>query len=179
MTWLLLKNFLSNAVAFIIAHWQVIIMALIFSYALHEKSAYERNVKAFDDYKMAQAGLVVKRQLDDAKNNADAAQLSTINQVFHNAEIARLNLDRDKIKKDLTNEKTIIANAISANRVSSDNTSGIRLPKVPTAAENTSSCGADCDRTIANLVEAGQSCAIDYNALWTEWDNNCKIYGCQ
>lgn len=97
----------------------------------------------------------------------------------HKAENDARDLDRAKITKDLKNEINRNSSLFSDVILYKHRAFSAGLSKDEIPADILTEGARDCNRTIAILTKAGQSCAIDFNALWTEWDNICKVYGCE
>lgn len=96
----------------------------------------------------------------------------------YQANIEHLKLDRAKIQKGLQNEINRTGSLLNDVRVYQKRTSDAGLSKDESTTILSTEERTDCNATIAQLVDAGKSCAVDYNALYDAWLAQCNIYGC-
>ena len=143
------------------------------------RSERDSAVMALKQYKDSQAQAV------EAKNKEIAIieQASKIqhenSQRQHEQEVARLNLNSYKIKKDLENEKGNIASLLNDSyqlRVKQASSDSSRVSEVSDATKLSAEGSGHLTIT---LTQAGQSCALDYQDLMNAWLDNCKLYGCK
>lgn len=97
----------------------------------------------------------------------------------HKAENDARDLDRAKITKDLKNEINRNSSMFNDVILYKDRAFGAGLSKDEIPADILTEGSRDCNRTIAILTKAGQSCAIDYNSLYDAWMKQCDVYGCE
>ena len=91
-----------------------------------------------------------------------------------------LNLDNHQLKKDLKDALPRIARLLADAKLhqnrSAPSVSG--LSKDALTTELSTEGGRDCNGTIAIVTQAGQSCALDYDALYKAWvDDECVAIG--
>jgi chromosome segregation ATPase len=122
----------------------------------------------FDEFKNEQIKLVAAQKAKDLANRNEATKAQENIKLHYEKQIADLNLDRENIKKELNNALPRIRSLLSDVRVYQNraNISGVS-ENVEYSKLLTESAG-DCNSTVAVLTKAGQSCALDYQALY-EW----------
>lgn len=187
MTWLALRLFFGKAWNFIIAHWQIVAVALIVAYALHYKHAYEGAVKEIAAIHAQIEKALEIQSAKDVKTANDAEILRITTSKAHQEEIAillqdynKLVITRDQLKKELISEKDNINRMLNdAYQLRIANSGNGTSDQVPSTITNTTEGGADCNATLATVVKSCQVTTADYNELATEWENNCQIYGCK
>jgi hypothetical protein len=94
----------------------------------------------------------------------------------YQAKLEKLNLDRNKLRKDLQNEVNRYNSLIAFSRLHKDSASGGRLPKDESATSLPAEIGRNSYSTI---IDACRLTTIDYNALYDAWMIQCDIYGCE
>jgi hypothetical protein len=94
----------------------------------------------------------------------------------YQAKLEKLNLDRNKLRKDLQNEVNRYNSLIAFSRLHKDSASGSRLPKDESATSLSTEVGRDSNTTI---VDACRLTTLDYNSLYDAWMIQCDIYGCE
>jgi len=143
-----------------------------------EKTRHRLTVSKFEAFK---AELSKQAEINRIKNenlaNIHKLQLGKLAKDYQ-ANIEALNLDREKLKKGLQNEINRTGSLLNDVRVYQNRASGAGLPKDESPSSISAEERTDCNATITQLVEAGKSCALDYNSLYDAWMTHCNIYGC-
>ena len=134
----------------------------------------------FDKYIKEQEALVLVANAKNTvlRNEADK-KLADL-KLNYDKNLADLHIDNVKLKKDLQNAlpriASLLANAkLHQNRI----TPSIgTVSKDALSAELSAEGGRDCNGTLAIVTQAGQSCALDYDALYKAWvDDECPAMG--
>jgi hypothetical protein len=94
----------------------------------------------------------------------------------YQSKLEKLNLDRNKLRKDLHNEVNRYNSLIAFSRLRKNNSSGGGLPKDESATSLPTEIGRDSYSTI---IDACRLTTLDYNALYDAWMIQCDIYGCE
>lgn len=177
------KSVISGFFSFALTHWRIILpVAIVCIGLLKYNAAINRADDAEKAYRGLQTAIQVERTKREAENklNAILAQKKTAaaNLLFEQ-KLKLANLDREKIKKDLLNEKAninrILANARKLQNNDTTATHGLPIVSVPTDlfAERSDY------NAIVTLEEACQVTTQDYNELMQSWIGFCEIYGCE
>jgi hypothetical protein len=122
----------------------------------------------------------VEQQLKNAAMERESAQKQFELVVTHNATVNEV---RDYYEKRLKTSRA--ANAALDNRLRYEaNDYRARLSEAIKAASESAKGGRDGDAASArrNYEILREACSIttaDYNALWTAWETECQIKGCQ
>lgn len=132
------------------------------------------------EYKVAVEKKLVEQQLKNAAMERASAQKQSELVVTHNATVNQV---RDYYEKRLITYRD--ANAALDNRLRVEaNNYRTRLSEAVKAASQSAKSGRDGDATAARrdyeiLREACSITTADYNTLWTAWETECQIKGCQ
>jgi uncharacterized membrane protein YhiD involved in acid resistance len=94
----------------------------------------------------------------------------------YQAKLEKLNLDRNKLRKDLQNEVNRYNSLIAFSKLRQNNSSGGRLSKDESATSIPAEIGRDSYSTI---IDACRLTTLDYNALYDAWMIQCDVYGCE
>jgi biopolymer transport protein ExbB/TolQ len=133
-----------------------------------------------NEYKVAVEKKLVEQQLKNAAMERASAQKQSELVVTHNATVNQV---RDYYEKRLKTSRD--ANAALDNRMRYEaNDYRTRLSEAVKAASKLAENGRDGDaaairRNYEILREACSITTADYNALWTAWETECQIKGCQ
>jgi hypothetical protein len=141
-----------------------------------EKTRHRATAREFEAFK-ANIEMIAKQ------NEQKIKTLGTIydNQIKkheteYQAKLEKLNLDRNKLRKDLQNEVNRYNSLIAFSRLHKDNSSGGRLPKNESTTSIPTEVGRDSYSTI---IDACRLTTLDYNALYDAWMIQCDVYGCE
>jgi hypothetical protein len=154
----------------------VILLVLITLLYQLEKTRHRATAREFEAFK-ANIEMIAKQ------NEQKIKTLGTIynNQIKkheseYQAKLEKLNLDRNKLRKDLHNEVNRYNSLIAFSRLHKDSASGSRLPKDESATSLPAEVGRNSNSTI---IDACRLTTLDYNALYDAWIIQCDIYGCE
>ena len=141
-----------------------------------EKTRHRATAREFEAFK-ANIEMIAKQ------NEQKIKTLGTIydNQIKkheteYQAKLEKLNLDRNKLRKDLQNEVNRYNSLIAFSRLRKDSASGSGLPKDESTASISTQVGRDSYSTI---IDACRLTTLDYNALYDAWMIQCDVYGCE
>jgi len=133
-----------------------------------------------NEYKVAIEKKLVEQQLKNAAMERASAQKQSELVVSHSVIVNQV---RDYYEKRLQTSRA--ANAALDNRMRVEtNNYRTRLSEAVKAASESTKGGRDGDAAAAQrdyeiLKEACSITTADYNALWTAWETECQIKGCQ
>lgn len=174
-----LSNWIGKILPFVLRYYKEILIVLMFLLWQSAKSDYSAIVSEFEAFKAKQAQLVAekKKEAELLRKSAEIQHKNSYER--YKQEIEARNLDRDKLKRNLINEKTRIASLLNdvrvyQNRASSNGLSEAEIPACPSAKEWT-----DSNRIFNEVIKACQLTTIDYNTLRDAWDIECAIKGCE
>ena len=183
----ILKAAFSKIMAFIIAHWRVILPVLVLGYCLHlyfkQVNRADEAENALADFKAQIAQQVAARELENAKKFNQAQSKIAIAYEKAKNDLQRLNLDRARETKNL---KDYYENRIDTGRNNWNERLRLEANRSANATtESASNTGApaesgrDCDATIAALEKACAITTIDYNELRAWGDTVCNTVVCE
>ena len=97
----------------------------------------------------------------------------------YDKKLSALNIDNHQLKKDLQDALPRIASLLNDAKLYKGRsaTSISTVPKDALTTELSTEGGRDCNGTLALVTQAGQSCALDYDALYNAWMTECKAMG--
>jgi hypothetical protein len=151
----------------------VVLMSLLYQV---EKTRHRLTASKFEAFK-ANIEMIAK------ENEQKIKTLGTIydkqikkHEAEHKAAVEKLNLDRDKLRKDLQNEVNRYNSLIAFSRMRQNNTSSGGVSKNESATSVPTNIGSD---GISTIVNACRLTTLDYNALYDAWMIQCDIYGCE
>ena len=169
-------------ISFVIKYWRVILLAALVAMAGYYKMRYEAVKSDLEAYK-----LTAKVLYDDAvkqnaiiKENSDKAIAGIVEN--HNGIVSKLNLDRDKLAKELQREILLNGNRLNAyaDRMLLDNSNRSTTTETSSYTKGTAEAEWERDRAyIATLERAGASCAADFNLARGWIDSVCSNYECR
>jgi hypothetical protein len=185
-------NFLKPAATYLnpymasikLVFWGLIVLTImgLWLYGDHYHTKYIDERVAFELFEGQIKDAAERRIKDDQRKEREAAKVEEVMQALHDDEVNKLKLDTTKLKKELTDAKSYIANVINAAN---------RLRDAPTGAGGTGVSGLlepaglpteswrDCNTTLIRTVRACQDTTIKYNSLYNDWVAKCKIHGCK
>ena len=156
-------------------------LALSLAYGYYQKSRYDAIVSEFDALKLE---LSTQARLQEQRN--EIIETNTNNDVMRNVtqfndDYKLLKLDRDKLKKELANVKTLTDYRINAyaDRLQIASTSASEMPETTSDTSTITTAERERDAAyIATLERAGASCAIDFNLARGWIDSVCDNHVC-
>lgn len=144
-----------------------------------EKTRHRLTVQEYEAFK---AELSKQAEINRIKNenlaNVHKSQMARLAKDYQ-ANIEVLKIDRDKLKKGLQHEINRTGSLLNDVRLLKNRASDAGLPKDESASSVLTQERSDCNATINRLIDAGKSCAVDYNTLYDAWMIQCDIYGCE
>jgi hypothetical protein len=176
---------------FIGAHIKVFIVLAILTIGLTHYIGLKRAItasnaakitaqKALLDHVQADSDAAKKREAENKLNARLAQKKTDANKSAYDAMIARLELNREKLEKDLHNEKSNImrlyANARKL-RDNQDSASSAGVSEIPLSTELLAE--RSDNNAIITLVDSSKETTANYNDLMQTWLDYCNIYGCQ
>ena len=162
----------------------VLMVISLYAYYVHFKHSLiaigEHNIQVkFDKYIKEQEALVLVANAKNTvlRNEADK-KLADL-KLNYDKNLAELNIDNVKLKKDLKDALPRIASLLADAKLYKNRsaTSISTVSKDALTTELSTEGGRDCNGTIAIVTQAGQSCALDYDALYNAWMTECKAMG--
>ena len=179
---------LAKLLALAIEHWRIILPLLILGYCLYQYNAQvnraDAAVKALNQYINDANTARAERERENLQKDAASKVALAAVLADHQVSLAQLNLDRQRDAKKLKDlyEKQISANSRNwSDRVQLESAAGKEATGVfdlQEAADRFAEGLRDCDTAYTTLEKACQITTEDYNALWTAWDKECDIHGC-
>ena len=180
-------NFLAPYKLYAFAGLVIIITAILTLHLLADnrlQKKYDALVIEFKDFKSAIDTATKVREVEIAnKRLAGLAKMQLI-EAEYEAEVKKLGItasERDRLKKELQNERNNIATALNHAYELRVQTAGhsAGMPEVSPPTVIPTESGGDCDATIARTVIACQDTTLAYNSLYESWEGNCLVYGCE
>ena len=162
----------------------VLIVIASYAYYVHFKHSLIAIGRAevqlkFDNYIKEQKDLVLVANAKNTVLRNEANKHEAEFKLIFDKKLSDLNIDNTKLKKDLKDALPRIASLLSDVRVyqarSASSISAVSKDALTT--ELSTESGRDCNRTLAIVTQAGQSCALDYDALYNAWMNECTAMG--
>ena len=97
----------------------------------------------------------------------------------YDKKLSALNIDNHQLKKDLQDALPRIASLLADAKLYKGRsaTSTSTMSKDALTTQLFTESGRDCNGTLALVTQAGQSCALDYDALYNAWMTECKAMG--
>ncbi len=174
-----LVRFFVQTLPYIKRYIREILLVLITLLYLNAKSDYSAIVSELEAFKAKQAQLVAekKKEAELLRKSAEIQHKNSYER--YKQEIESRDLDRDKLKGSLTNEKNRIASLLNDIRVYQNRASGDGLSEAESPACPSPEKWADSNRTFAEVIKACQLTTVDYNTLRDAWDIECSIKGCE
>lgn len=175
----LLNGFITKLLPLILQFWREILICLMLLVINHYKTSYEAKTQELDLLNLQLHSLAMQKQQEfKLKDEIHAKNVLELKEK-HKAENDARDLDRAKITKDLKNEINRNSSLFNDVILYQNRAFSAGLPKDEIPADILTEGARDCNRTIAILTKAGQSCSIDYNGLYDAWMKQCDVYGCE
>lgn len=159
----------------------IILACLLSLYASYQKMRYDAIVKEYESFKTE---LSTQARLQEQQN--EIIETNTNNDVMRNVtqyndDYKLLKIDRDKLKKELANVKTLTDYRINAyaDRLQITNASASQMPEASSDSCELAESERERDTAyIKTLERAGASCAIDFNLARGWIDSVCDNHVC-
>ena len=133
----------------------------------------------FDKYKSDEDKLLNAANAKNVALRAAADKQQSDLKLGYDKKLSDLNIDNVKLKKDLQNALPRIASLLNDAKLHQNrgSTSIGTVSKDALTTELSTEGGRDCNGTLAIVTQAGQSCALDYDALYNAWMSECTAMG--
>jgi hypothetical protein len=170
-------NFILNKIGikYITLGLVILVVLMLLLYQV-EKTRHRLTAQEFEAFKYSMEMLA-------KENEMTIKTLGTIyNKQIQNHEaeykeaIEKLNLDRNKLRKDLQNEVNRYNSLIAFSKLRQNNTSSSGVSKNESATSLSTDIRTD---GITTIINACRLTTLDYNALYDAWMIQCDIYGCE
>ena len=171
-------NLLAKAVALVLL--VISLYAAWHAFIGHYKDIGRTEIQVkFDKYKSDEDKLL---QADNVKNvvlRAIADKQQSDLKLGYDKKLSDLNIDNVKLKKVLQNALPRITRLLADAKLHQNRSapSISTVSKDALATELFTEGGRDSNGTIAIVTQAGQSCALDYDALYNAWMTECTAMG--
>lgn len=186
MTWLIIKSILGKATDWIVAHWRIVLVALMALAIWHYKSAYESKTRELDLFQVNIVQMTKDYEKEQAIRLAEANGKVNLAIADGKAQFDKFKLDRIKSTNDLKaqyearNDSTkhnFNERLLLESRVSSSNTS-----QVASDSSGLATGISECDTAAARYSTLEQACRItttDFNTCRSILDADTLMYGRQ
>jgi hypothetical protein len=199
MTWLIglfakyaIVNKIKTAAAFTFKHWRVILPLLILGYCLYQYNAQVNKanaaIKALNEHISADNTARAERERENLQKDKESGIALANVLADHAVSLAKHNLQRDRETKNLKdlyekrNEQRVgdvTFNWSERMRLEQERQTTSGLLGIQTPASGIAEGLRDCDAAYTTLERACKITTIDYNTLWTAWDKECQVKGCE
>jgi hypothetical protein len=195
MTWLIglfakyaIVNKIKATVAFAFKHWRVILPLLILGYCLYQYNAQvnraDAAIQALNEHMSADNTARAERERENLQKDKDSGIAMAKVLADHAVSLAKHNLQRDRETKNLKDLYETRLNGTTFNwservRFAQERQATAGLLSIQTPAGGIAESLRDCDAAYTTLERACKITTIDYNTLWTAWDKECQVKGCE
>jgi hypothetical protein len=185
-------NKIKATAAFVIKHWRVILPLLILGYCLYQYNAQvnraDAAIQALNEHISADNTARAERDRENLQKDKESGIAMAKVLADHAVSLAKHNLQRDRETKNLKdlyekrNEQLI--GGVNFNwservRLEQERQATAGLSGIQTPAGGVAESLRDCDAAYTTLERACKITTIDYNTLWTAWDKECQVKGCE
>jgi chromosome condensin MukBEF ATPase and DNA-binding subunit MukB len=151
----------------------VVLMSLLYQV---EKTRHRLTAQEFEAFKYSMEMLAKENEMTIKTLGTIYNKQIQNHEAEHKAAVDKLNLDRNKLRKDLQNEVNRYNSLITFSKLRQNNTSNSGVSKNESATSLPTEVGRNSNSTI---VDACRLTTLDYNALYDAWMIQCDIYGCE
>jgi len=135
--------------------------------------------KEFAAHLQADKDALIKRDAENKLNTILAQKKTDADKLAYEQKLKDANLDRDKLKKELINEKANINRIVANARKLQNNTATTSTDGLPSVSVPTDLFAERSDyNAIVTLDQACKVTTQDYNELMRKWLDHCSIYKC-
>lgn len=190
MTWLLIKSILGKASDWILAHWQLVLFALMALAIWNYKSSYEATTREFDLFKTNIVQLAKAQEAQNAVKLAQAKTKQAESNAIANQQISQLHINQDTLTNAIrsyyapNNSKPIMASGSGIVLPSSSNSES--TSEVASSGQGLASGEPVTDPActglqaqLRTLEEAASLETILYNKARSRIDQDCAQIGCE
>jgi hypothetical protein len=175
-----LKSIFFMVLEFTLKNWKIVIPVLIIViFAFKYQAAIRAKVKAeiaLQEH-IQQDEAAAKKRAAEIKLNTILAQKKTdADRIEYELKLKASNIDRDKLKKEISRDKTDIMRLIATINRLRDNQSATGMPEVPVSADLLAE-GSAANASVS-LITGCETTTKDYNQLYKSWMDYCARFGC-
>lgn len=180
MTWLLVKVFLGKASDWIVAHWQLVLFALMAFAIWHYQSDYKAAVKELADYKQEATDASNKQIAELAIKKVTAQSVVDTAVSFAALDMTRFNLDRTQSTNDIkklyeTKISSVKHNlALRTGSLQPTSSDPSNTTEATSDTQELAGAGQECDAAIARS-EANYKILEDACTITTSDFNVCRV----
>jgi hypothetical protein len=174
-----LKSIFFMVLEFTLKNWKIVIPVLIIViFAFKYQAAIRAKVKAEIALQqhIQQDEAAAKKRAAEIKLNTILAQKKTdADRIEYELKLKAANIDRDKLKKEISRDKTDIMRLIATiNRLRDNQATG--MPEVPVSTDLLAE-GSAANASVS-LITGCETTTKDYNQLYKSWMDYCARFGC-
>jgi hypothetical protein len=184
MFWIFLKtafsavwSFFLKILPFIIKFWREIGLVVLLLLWQGEKASHRATTHKFEVFKQDIQKESDKRKSEIKLNSILAQKKTDANAKAHQEALSSLNLDRDKLKKELKRDQNDIMRLLATINRMRDTEETAGLPAIPLSTNLLAE--ASPSDAVVTLVGTCTETTLDYNELMKAWLDYCNIYGCK
>jgi hypothetical protein len=175
-----LKSIFFMVLEFTLKNWKIVIPVLIIViFAFKYQAAIRAKVKAeiaLQEH-IQQDEAAAKKRAAEIKLNTILAQKKTdADRIEYELKLKASNIDRDKLKKEISRDKTDIMRLIATINRMRDNQSATGMPEVPVSTDLLTE-GSAANASVS-LIAGCETTTKDYNQLYKSWMDYCARFGC-
>lgn len=149
----------------------IILSVVMYLLWQHEKTSHKLTELKLDTLVQ---DLEKNKRENDRLDKIRTKQYDALEKQYHLVKV-----ERDKIKEGLQNEINRTGSLLNSIRLLKNSSNSGGLPKDEIPPKLPSEISRECNTTIAQLIDAGKSCANDYNTLYDAWMIQCDTFGCE
>jgi hypothetical protein len=174
--------------AFAFNHWRVILPLLILGYCLYQYNVQvnraDAAIQALNEHISADNTARAERDRENLQKDKESGIAMAKVLADHAVSLAKHNLQRDRETKNLKDLYETRLNGTTFNwservRLEQERQATTGLLDIQTPASGIAEGLRDCDAAYTTLERACKITTIDYNTLWTAWDKECQVKGCE
>jgi hypothetical protein len=161
---------------------------LILGYCLYQYNAQvnkaDAAIQALNEHISADNTARAERERENLQKDKESGIAMAKVLADHAVSLAKHNLQRDRETKNLKDLYETRLNGTTFNwservRLEQERQATTGLLDIQTPASGIAEGLRDCDAAYTTLERACKITTIDYNTLWTAWDKECQVKGCE
>jgi hypothetical protein len=181
-------NKIKATAAFAFNHWRVILPLLILGYCLYQYNVQvnraDAAIQALNEHISADNTARAERERENLQKDKESGIAMAKVLADHAVSLAKHNLQRNRETKNLKDLYETRLNGSTFNwservRLEQERQATTGLLDIQTPASGIAESLRDCDTAYTTLERACKITTIDYNTLWTAWDKECQVKGCE
>jgi hypothetical protein len=184
IAWIFIKTAFSAAwsfflkiLPFIIKFWREILICLLVVLWQGEKASHRATTREFEVFKQDIQKESDKRKAEIKLNSILAQKKTDANAKAHQEALSSLNIDREKLKKELKRDQNDIMRLLATINRMRDTEETAGLPTIPLSTDLLAE--ASPSDAVVTLAGTCTETTLDYNELMKAWLDYCNIYGCK